>query len=363
MLNSLYIKNYRNLKKLQIDSVGQVNLICGKNNTGKTSILEAIYIYTTKASGNAIAHVLSGRGEFQNNDYQEESIIELLPSVFYNENIEETIQIGNCKEGKFYSEKGIELQLVRYIYEEEENIETGEIIKKKKNIPFEQFDNYSNSKIGLDIKIDGGYFFVDEKGRILGNTFKRLLFFDVHFVTARAVTPNEILFDRISLSDKKKKSVIDALKIIEEKINNLSYIADKSNEERKPKVTFEDSSEIKLLSRMGDGIRRILTIVLSMVNCENGYLLIDEFENGLHYSVQEQLWKIIFKLAKDLNIQVFATTHSNDCIHSFSKVLNEKNNEVSGKLIRLDNKNGEITPEIFSPEELTIATEQYIEIR
>ena len=65
---------------------------------------------------------------------------------------------------------------------------------------------------------------------------------------------------------------------------------------------------------MGDGINRILTIILAMVNCENGYLLIDEFENGLHYSVQEKLWEIIFYLAKRLNIQVFATTHSNDTI-------------------------------------------------
>jgi AAA15 family ATPase/GTPase len=54
---------------------------------------------------------------------------------------------------------------------------------------------------------------------------------------------------------------------------------------------------------MGDGINRILHIILSMVNAQDGYLLIDEFENGLHYSVQEQVWKVIFSLAKSLNVQ------------------------------------------------------------
>jgi AAA15 family ATPase/GTPase len=71
---------------------------------------------------------------------------------------------------------------------------------------------------------------------------------------------------------------------------------------------------------MGDGMNRILTIILALVNSDNGCLLIDEFENGLHYTVQENLWRIIFHLSKELNIQVFATTHSEDCIKGFQSV-------------------------------------------
>ena len=82
-------------------------------------------------------------------------------------------------------------------------------------------------------------------------------------------------------------------------------------------VRLDESNNPLPLRSMGDGINRILTIILAMVNCENGYLLIDEFENGLHYSVQEKLWEIIFYLAERLNIQVFATTHSNDAIEVF----------------------------------------------
>jgi AAA15 family ATPase/GTPase len=114
---------------------------------------------------------------------------------------------------------------------------------------------------------------------------------------------------------------------------------------------------------MGDGINRVLTIILALVNADNGFLLIDEFENGLHYIVQEQLWKVIFNLAQKLNVQVFVTTHSEDCIAGFESILNSFNNTLEGKLIRLDNVNGTITQVEFNAQELKIASDQKIEIR
>ena len=65
------------------------------------------------------------------------------------------------------------------------------------------------------------------------------------------------------------------------------------------------------------------TIVLSLVNARGGVLLIDEFENGLHYSVQLDAWRMIFNLAQSLNVQVFATTHSWDAVESFQTAAAE----------------------------------------
>ncbi|MDR2840393.1 MAG: AAA family ATPase, partial [Paludibacter sp.] len=311
MLNSLYIKNYRNLKELQIDSVAQVNLLCGKNNTGKTSILEALGIYASGGQISFLDFLLNNRQEFFESA---DEYIQLFSDNLLDFSNNNSIIVGEKRENP-----EVNISFNRYcdIQSKDEN---GEKRWIHKLLTDKELSEYPNHYIGIK-----------PAAKIPSTIFR--------FISANGtnVTSNDIEFDRISLSDKKKKSVIDALKIIESKINNLSYISDKQNEERKPKVTFEDNSKIMLLTRMGDGINRILTIILAAVNCENGYLLIDEFENGLHYTVQEQLWKIIFKLAKDLNIQVFATTHSNDCIHSFSKVLNAENNEVLGKLIRLDN--------------------------
>jgi len=114
---------------------------------------------------------------------------------------------------------------------------------------------------------------------------------------------------------------------------------------------------------MGDGINRILTIILALVNCEKGYLLIDEFENGLHHTVQEQLWRVIFYLVEKLDIQVFATTHSWDCIEAYENVLNDEEIKTDGKLIRLEHKNDKIRAVAYRKSQLKSATDFGIEVR
>ncbi|OAD20145.1 hypothetical protein THIOM_004170 [Candidatus Thiomargarita nelsonii] len=89
------------------------------------------------------------------------------------------------------------------------------------------------------------------------------------------------------------------------------------------------------LKHLGEGMYRVFHIILALVNAKNGFLLIDEFENGLHYTVQPKVWELIFKLAKELNVQVFATTHSKDCVEGFHAVWESQEDE--GTLHRLDN--------------------------
>ncbi len=91
-------------------------------------------------------------------------------------------------------------------------------------------------------------------------------------------------------------------------------------------------------------------------------LLIDEIENGIHYSVQPELWQLIFQLARRLNVQVFATTHSWDCIKGFQRAA-EKEKQEEGMLIRLGRRKGEAAVTLFDEEELGIATRQQIEVR
>jgi AAA15 family ATPase/GTPase len=100
-----------------------------------------------------------------------------------------------------------------------------------------------------------------------------------------------------------------------------------------------------------------------MVNAENGYLFIDEVENGLHYSVQIQLWEVIFFLAKELNVQVFATTHSSDAVAAFSLTATENKNTNLGKVIRLQRKNEKLSAVVFAQDDLKIAYEQDLNLR
>jgi len=102
-------------------------------------------------------------------------------------------------------------------------------------------------------------------------------------------------------------------------------------------------------------------IALSLVSAQDGLLLIDEFENGLHHTVQRDVWRVIFKLARQLDIQVMATSHSWDAIEAFQEAASESPEE--GVLIRLLHKDAQILPTIFREDELAIVTRERIEVR
>ena len=73
-----------------------------------------------------------------------------------------------------------------------------------------------------------------------------------------------------------------------------------------------------------------------LAHAKDGVLLVDEIENGIHYSVQPDLWRVVFEMATRLNVQVFATTHSYDCIKAFEEAARES--EEEGVLVRLARK-------------------------
>ena len=106
---------------------------------------------------------------------------------------------------------------------------------------------------------------------------------------------------------------------------------------------------------------------MKLVSAKGGFLLIDEFENGLHYSTQEKIWALLFEMAEKLDIQVFATTHSWDCIESFNKVALE-HKDVGGVLFRMGKSvrtsdKGKIIATVFSEDELATMTQIDMEIR
>jgi AAA15 family ATPase/GTPase len=70
---------------------------------------------------------------------------------------------------------------------------------------------------------------------------------------------------------------------------------------------------------MGHAFCRMLTLYMGMLVTKTEILLIDEIENGLHHSVYENVWKGIGALAWDENIQVFVTTHSEECVIAAEK--------------------------------------------
>ncbi len=118
------------------------------------------------------------------------------------------------------------------------------------------------------------------------------------------------------------------------------------------------------LPQLGDGVSRLMSIVLAIPMAEDGILLVDEIENGLHWSVMTDVWKSIAQLAELHNTQIFAATHSWECISSFQEALSTlSQGEITGTLFRLERKNEKIRTVSYTIEDLAISVRQEIEVR
>ena len=356
MLNSIKIQNYRNLKQLSIEKLGHVNLIIGKNNTGKTSLLEALYLFTSQDETDVIPKIILSRGEnhvFDSNGTESDKILATINSIFWkrNEGGLSTIKIESAN------------QYLRLLLK---NMPTSDEILGEK-IPSRYFmlevsrNEFASARHILLRKAitDLEYFPPIGDGVLNPKNTKY-----VRSTLASFTNSNQLAtyLDSISLGDN-YGDVIKALQIVDKDIERVAFLTDSASGERFPVARLKNNKLISLLS-MGDGINRILTIILAMVNCQNGYLLLDEFENGLHYSVQEKLWEIIFNLAEQLHIQVFVTTHSNDTIRAFENIVNQnESNPLNGLLIKLESIDDNIESMFFEPDELKVITENLIEVR
>jgi len=107
---------------------------------------------------------------------------------------------------------------------------------------------------------------------------------------------------------------------------------------------------------------RLFGITLALANCRDGFLLIDEVENGIHYSVQQDFWRMMLRTAHENNVQVFATTHSWDCVRGFAQAAVENEN-VEGVLVRLEKEEDGLRAVRYSERRLKIAADQRIEVR
>jgi AAA15 family ATPase/GTPase len=138
-----------------------------------------------------------------------------------------------------------------------------------------------------------------------------------------------------------------------------------SDEDRVPMITLSGREKAIPLSSFGEGTERTLWIGSAIVNSRDGMLLIDEIENGLHYCIQPKLWEIIFETAQKLNVQVFATTHSYDCLQAFQQVAEDYGSSES-MLVSLRRREADpedIVAVLSDRDELGAVVDANIEVR
>ena len=112
----------------------------------------------------------------------------------------------------------------------------------------------------------------------------------------------------------------------------------------------------------GDGMRRLLAMRLSFVGAANGFLLIDEIDTGLHWTIMEDMWRLVVEVARRSNVQIFATAHGYDCIRGLGSLIQSRpdlEEEVSIQKIHGSLKQAAC----LRGDQIRVAVEQNIEVR
>ena len=373
---SLLIQNFRALRKLEIPHLGRVNLITGKNNVGKSSLLEAIQAYASAFSPEVVRWVLNGRDEYWARPSARDAggrDDDLLPYnlryLFYARPAidQEIPPIYVGPDGSDRPTIGLQISYFKVVLEEEEE-EFGDTTTTRLYVPVKVSDLPQNLDASLYVTtlLGGGmstrtplerFFKSPSRQFPIGHTIKS------QFVPAQGFGPQDVglMWDAITLTSLESE-VLTSLRLLSPDIERITFVGDALERRgRHALVKFSGGDEPVPLKSLGEGVNRLFGLTLALVNAKDGLLLVDEIESGLHYGVQSQLWRYIFRLAALLNVQVFAITHSYDCVRAFQEAATEHPDD--GLLIRLERKGENLGATLFEESELEIAADHDIEVR
>jgi AAA15 family ATPase/GTPase len=375
MLKSLKIKNFRCFEEFDLPQIGRVNLLVGKNNSGKTSILEAVHLLSSPTSIRPLLDIMGYRGEYSlnvkdiNNDsfevshlfcghqMNDESHFTILAIQEENKEIEFDFRLVRSKSLKLESRED-ETESDEYIQHFSSLIRQGLIaieLSWKDNNKFVRrisipLNNISTNEMIKQLQLSA---------HVLSDSEKRRS----QFVCLNSSDMNTVIsdFNAIVLTPQ-EEILYESLRIIEPGIERIAAIIAQGSRKHGSEFIISINKQRVPIGVMGYGIWRMLEITLAMVNIPGGTLLIDEIDTGLHFSVMVDLWKLICKTAEKLDIQVFATTHNSDCWKSLAEVANS--DDIASDDITIHRiERGKKTSVVFNEQEMAIAAERDIEVR
>lgn len=323
MLCSFRVKNFRCFRELELKPLGRVNLITGKNNTGKTALLEAIHLHSYPQNCKLLFDIHTRRGMAEGPPYEGE----MAQWLFYDGQAEDGFELLG------QTEAGTTRTLRVWFVDVTTALQRFPQVEQLFAQPaFQGF----GSPIVMRTAENGREAFAVGMLTQLGLAFsgKEAAWQGRSIYLGSAPQSGEGDLQAFSEVEgaNRQEEVLASLRLIEPRLRRLSLLLLGG----KPVIHGDVGlSRLVPIPLMGEGMRRLLSIVLAIVTAPGGRVLIDEIENGLHYSVQENVWKVIAQAARQADVQVFATTHSYECIQAAHRA-NKASGSYDLRLFRLD---------------------------
>ena len=375
--NHIEIEGFKGIKQLTLEDCKRINLIVGENNTCKTSVLESIFLLTGMSRLEILDQLNNLRGILYHTEKDYEQYLKFFfNDINYNNEliIKAYTQETDTKKGKSppFRELRIKTELEKYtekqmILPSISSEENGSHFSSKQSSDTSSSDDSAINKLIFDFKIkkpNAQLLNFQTKLNLKNRTIEVSPEYNEKlralFVGGKILISINLEQQLESLIvNKQINEVIEVLQIIESDIKEITFGTNR--------MIYVDIGLNTLipLNFIGDGVQRLLQLILAMHSMKGGIVLIDEMENGIHFSVLEKVWKVIYEAAKKFNVQVFITTHNIETLQYLHKAASK--DEEFQKSIRNYTilKDKEKNLEIFKYDfkEFSFAIEQDVEIR
>ena len=366
MITSLGLDQYRGFGQYRLAQLSRVNLLVGKNNCGKTSILEAVHLLASGGRPDVFSNIAWERGEVPFGEDEQDAtglrrgtdVSHLFHDHDFRVGSSFTITSDN-------SRGSLKVQVVTA--EESNKKDTHQ--RQLEDPPgfvlrIEASSGSEPKSIDLSVSFDGMIF----AGRHNSAFFSPV---PHNAPPILSISPGSLESHSMSgmwnkvLVEKREGEVIEAMRILDPRLDSISFLSgDRGFRPGRGGVVvgFEGSQQRVPLGSHGEGMRRLLALSLSLFCAEGGILLVDEIDTGLHYSAMEEMWLLVVKAAERFDVQVFATTHSFDCVRGLAALV-ESHPEVKDQISvqKIDRNLDEAVA--FAADEIENAIDHGIEVR
>ncbi len=322
-IKNIEIKNFKCFEDFKAEGFGRVNLIGGKNNVGKTAFMEACYLVNN-------LYIPDGT-VFADRDTLYFNIIKLFLSIEQNRKgsdflIEWLLDTYNLNDFSNF-----EIELPKRLKLSANN----NMIRPER---FQKNDYWNDGTFKLSEHRDNQYFYLARKNKKAPNLD------DYRFVTPcnNTYTTTKKLLSKIKELNKND--------YINEQLKILFHVSKIDLTDNDVILFDNNNSEPKNLSQYGDGIKHFINVLLTLLAHKDTTIYLDEIENGIHYTNLDKLWEIILTISEAQNVQVFATTHSKECIESYARMAEELKDEEIGFIELGRNKNNELDSIVMDSE-------------
>ncbi|MCY3802072.1 MAG: AAA family ATPase [Chloroflexi bacterium] len=377
-LPSLTIKGFRGINELSISRLGRVTLLAGKNGVGKTTVLEAVRIYAARGRSRILMNVLEEREELTEflDEFDNEILVPNWDTLFHRRDISTDGRGSHTLLDSSY--------VPRY-----PAFSFGPLTGTDKlSISFAPMNDEDLAPFSSDIRLG----LVNEEWRMLEISIQEIkVRIPMPFLRSsklrvgylsddRELPPMAVceslgpslltntnmarFWDRVALTDDEDRAVRALNLIFGKDIERIAVVADerRGRHGRRTVVKLRGEKRPVPLKSLGDGAVRLFGVALALASSRDGFLVIDEAENGIHHSVQRDYWKMIVKTARENNVQVLATTHGWDCVRGFAQAAADVD-DVEVALVRLEKDGDAVRAVEYSERNLKAAARSGIEVR